>query len=478
MKRVEIGLLCLLLIAAFSVRLYKINRPIGDWHSWRQADTAAVARNFVKEGFNPLIPKFDDMSSQANGLDNPNRYRFVEFPVYNSIIAGVWAVFGVNQSYARMVTVFVTLGSTLFLYLIVKRFSGWKIALLAASFFAFIPYNVFYSSVVLPGPLMVLFLLVSYYFFELWLRYTKNWFYFCLSAVSLSLAVLSWPIALMFTIPFLYLAYDKYKLKSLQNPSLWVFAFIALAPFALWRLWIARFPEGIPDWQFLLNEGGIRFKGAFFRWIFSERLGRLILTVAGIPLLLFGLIKKPGREGMYYLSFMASTLLYLCVFASGNIRHDYYQVPIIPTLAIFLAIGTYTLFNLPKENFNRVLGQVAAMALIIFMAAFGYYEVKGYYWINKSQIVEAGKAVDRLLPKDATVIAPYIGDTAFLYQTNRHGYPVVDRPLEKFIEQGTVYLVSVDVDDAGIKNLADHCNVIEKTSGYVIVEMQKDCIGK
>src|SRR3989304_6819731 len=101
MKKVEIIVLSIILILAFVVRLYKINRPIADWHSWRQADTAAVARNFIKEGFNPLIPKYDDMSSQANGLDNPKRYRFVEFPVYNLIVAGVWKAVGVEVIYAR-----------------------------------------------------------------------------------------------------------------------------------------------------------------------------------------------------------------------------------------------------------------------------------------------------------------------------------------------------------------------------------------
>ncbi len=116
--------------------------------------------------------------------------------------------------------------------------------------------------------------------------------------------------------------------------------------------------------------------------------------------------------------------------------------------------------------------------MIIFTFALGYFEVQGYYWINKPQIVEAGKAVDRLLPKNATVIAPLGGDTSFLYQTNRHGYPVVDRSLEKFIDQGTKYLVSVDLNDSGIQNLARNCKIIGQTNSYVIIELSKGCIGK
>src|SRR3990167_9229416 len=143
-----------------------------------------------------------------------------------------------------------------------------------------------------------------------------------------------------------------------------------------------------------------------------------------------------------------------------------------------MSIGTKTLFNLPSQSFNRFFGPLAAIVLIILIFAFGAFETRGYYWINKPQIVKAGKAVDQLLPKDATIIAPYNGDAAFLYQTNRHGYPVVDRPLEEFIDQGTKYLVSVDIDDAGILSLARHCKVIEQTSDYVLVEMFKECVGR
>ena len=119
-----------------------------------------------------------------------------------------------------------------------------------------------------------------------------------------------------------------------------------------------------------------------------------------------------------------------------------------------------------------------ALFLIFFMYAFGIYEIRGYYWINRPQIIEAGQAVDKLLPKDATVIAPYNGDTAFLYQTNRRGYPVVDRSLEDLVSQGTKYLVSVDVSDQGIGKLAQNCHILEKTNSFVILELSKNCLTK
>ncbi len=57
-------------VLSFILRLYHITYPIADWFSWRQADTAAVARNYVKNGIDPLRPRYDDylIFSQARIL--------------------------------------------------------------------------------------------------------------------------------------------------------------------------------------------------------------------------------------------------------------------------------------------------------------------------------------------------------------------------------------------------------------------------
>lgn len=479
MKKVELLLLSVILILGLAVRLYEINRPLADWHSWRQADTAAVARNFIKDGFNPFIPRYDDMSTQANGLDNPGRYRFVEFPIYNSLVAAVWAIFGISVTSARLVTVFITLGSTAFLYLLVKHFSGFKTAILAAFFFATIPFNVFYSSTILPGPLMVFGILGMYYSFVRWLEKERNWSWGIAAVLFANLAILSWPIALFFTIPIIYLAHDKYGTSFYKRPNLIIFALLSIVPFLAWRLWMTQFPQGIPNWRFLLNEGNIRFKGAFFRWLIAERVAGLILTSAGFALFVIGLIRKSEyKEKLFYLSWLASVAVYFTIFASGNVRHDYYQIPFVPIAAIYIAKGVRFLIGPPTAYFQKFIGPALAVVLLALIYAFGFYEVRGFYWINKPQIVTAGKAVDMILPKDAIVIAPYNGDAAFLYQTNRRGYPIVDRPLEVLIDNGVKYLVSVDVGDAGIQNLVRNCKPIQIAADYVLVEMFKECIGK
>lgn len=479
MRKVEIFLLLVILFVGLILRLYKIDRPVADWHSWRQADTVAVARNFIKEGFNPFIPKYDDMSSQGTGFDNPQRYRFVEFPILNSLIAGVWMITGVNETYARMVTVFISLMSAAFLYFLVRFFSGKIIAFLSTWFFLTIPYNVFYSSTILPGPLMVFGILGLYFCFVHWLESDK-WIFLISSIFFANLAILSWPIALFFLLPLAYLSYEKYGSSLFKSLKLWVFVLVSLVPFIAWRIWMLNFPEGIPSWQFLLNDGNIRFKGAFFRWLIAERMGKLILTVGGFPLFIIGLVvKHTKRENLFYLIWLFSLILYFVVFASGNVRHDYYQVPLIPIASIFMAIGTVKFFNLPYAHFSKILGPAVALILIIFMYAFGFFEIRGFYWVNRPQIVEAGMAADRILPEKAIVIAPYNGDTAFLYNTNRWGYPlypIEGKTLEKLTDEGTKYLVAVDLNRDFIKMLAQKCKVLKTTQDYIIIEIERKCL--
>ena len=160
----------LILIVAFLVRLYKVDAPIADWHSWRQADTAAVTRNFIKDGFNPVLPKYDDMSGASETpLANVNRFRFVEFPLYNIAVYPLYLLFGVNDIYHRLVSIFFSLGSIIFIFLVAKKYAGVLTALLSALISALLPFNVFFSRTTLPEPTFVFFALGMIYFMDSWI---------------------------------------------------------------------------------------------------------------------------------------------------------------------------------------------------------------------------------------------------------------------------------------------------------------------
>ena len=119
------------LVVAVWVRTYRLYEPLADWHSWRQADTAAVARNFVKDGFNLAFPQSDSLLAlNEQQLPNPNRYFINEFPLYNATVAVLYKFFGVNHVYGRLVSIAMSTIGFLFLLLLTTKLCPFKVTLI------------------------------------------------------------------------------------------------------------------------------------------------------------------------------------------------------------------------------------------------------------------------------------------------------------------------------------------------------------
>ncbi len=481
MKKIEFFFLCLILVGAFVVRLYKFNGPVADWHSWRQADTSAVSRNFIKFGFDVLHPKFDDLSKGVSLLDNPQGYRFVEFPFYNILQAGLFRLFGhfTIEEWGRLVTNWSSLGGIVFIYLLVKRRVSTLAAISAACFYAFVPYNIYYGRVLLPDQSMVSALLGSTYFFDLWItgleRQKKiRWIVFFLSVFFFAVAVLLKPFVIFFGLPLMFLVYKKYSFALFRKKELWLFLVFSLLPFVLWRYWMQHYPQGIPRSDWLFNGTDIRFKGAYFWWLFADRIARLILSYWGLPLVLIGIMGRvKEKEDFFFHTFVVSSFVYFVVIATGNIQHDYYQILVVPTIAVFFGKGVDVIWSLARKNeLQEKLSVVVVATCITFMLFFGWRDIREYYNINHPEIIAAGQAIDKLTPKDARIIAIYGGDTTFLYQTNRQGWPVFERPLTEFYSAGARYIAFVNPGKAEL-NFGNHYVTLTKTSDYAVFDLSK-----
>ena len=121
-----------------------------------------------------------------------------------------------------------------------------------------------------------------------------------------------------------------------------------------------------------------------------------------------------------------------------------------------------------KENYELIL---TFSVFMVFVS--GAFQVKEYYIIKHPEIIEAGKAVDRLTPKNSLVIAQYFGDTAFLYQTKRRGWPNVELPIDELIEEGAEYYASVDLSSSQTKEFMQKFITLEKTDSYVVLDLNE-----
>lgn len=443
-------LVSLAVLVGAAVRLWRIDAPLADWHSFRQSDTASVARNFVKFGLDPLRPRYDDLSNIQSGHDNPMGWRMVEFPLYQSLAALLARVFpGVAiEVLLRGITIAASVGTAVLLALLTGPVTAFVYALL--------PYSIYFGRVILPEPLAVFFAVAS-----IWTLSAKKpgWGRVLVAGACAALALLVKPTAGFLLLPAAYLL--------LRSPlSGLVYGILALVPLLWWRKWILQFPEGIPVYEWLLNANNIRFKGAWFWWLFAKRMGELILGFWGLILLGFGLAAKSDKEEVWVTRLLLfGSLAYLVVFAAGNVQHDYYQILLLPVISIYVAKGIASLWKVNK---------VLLVVCVAFMAAFSWYTIRTYYWINRPEIVEAGRAADVLLPKDAKVIASYNGDTTFLYQINRQGWPL-GFDIDEKIAMGATHYVTVSPTDADgeTKDLSERYTVLVRNDRYAIIDLTK-----
>lgn len=476
-KNITLLLLVLILLGAFIVRLYRIDNPLADWHSWRQVDTAAVSRNFITHGFDLLHPTYDDIANIQTGQNNPNGYRFVEFPIFNAFHAGLFTLFPFFslEVWGRLVTILTSLLSITFLYLLAKKYYGKTAGLFTAFFYAFIPYNIYYGRVILPDPTMVMAVLGGIYFFDKAVEDKKslNIKMFILSFLFTAAALLVKPFALFFLLPLLYSAWIAYGRKLFTKWYLWVFALGVVLPLAGWRIWMLQYPEGVPANTWLLNGNGIRFRPAFFRWIFYERLTRLIAGYFGLLFLFSGMLAffQEKKKGIV-LSFILSSLLYVTVIATGNVQHDYYQILVMPTVALVFGLGAAVLYTNKKRLFGISLGKTLVVLGIVGMLYSGWVVVKDYFNINNRAIITAGAAVDRLTPKDALIIAPYDGDTTLLYHTKRKGWPAFQADLPDLIVLGADYLLLLNPKEEH-QEIGKQYKIVAETNEYLLFDLHK-----
>ena len=464
-----------ILILGIIVRLYKINSPLADWHSWRQADTASVSKIYVQEGINLLYPRYHDVSSIQTGQTNLKGYRFVEFPLYNFFHAQLALIFPRIQFevWGRLVSIFSAFFSGYLLFLIGKKYISPLGGILASLFYAVNPYNIFFTRVILPEPLAVSLGLLAVY---LYVKHTekKSFIYLILSSIVLSLGILVKPFVIFYAIPILYLAYQVYGLYGLFiSPKAFIrhliYLDLIIIPFFLWRIWVNKFPQGIPFFTWMFNYDTLRFHPAFFRWIFGERIGRMILGIWGVFPFGLGLIMAKKSYLAHF--FILGSLIYMSTVASANIRHDYYQAFIIPSIALVWAQGMDYL--LKTKVFIKPLSYLVSLFCFTMMVGFGFYQIKDFYNINHPEIIEAGKEVDKLTPKDALIIAPYNGDTAFLYQTGRWGWPAVDDTFENLVKKGADYYISLTKDDADTKKVMETYTIVRETPNFIIINLNQ-----
>jgi len=482
-KFLEYFLLIIILIGAFGVRLYKINSPLTDHHSWRQSDSAAVIRNLSVD-FDILHPHWDNLLiTNAKALPNPNGYFFEDFPLSFDIYPAIgYQIFGESIITLRMSVILFSMLTIIFLFLLVKDLANTKVAFLSAFLYAILPYSIFFSRGIFQEIPLNFYAIASIFFLNRYLTKDRK-ILFILAIVFSALLFLTKPYTLVFILPLLFLFFQKYGVNLVKNPKTYLYFLLSLIPFVLWWLWVKQFPEGIPYSSWLFNEGNIRFKGAFFQWIFSDRIASLILGNFGVLFLGVGLfVLNRFRDGVLYF-WLIGLLIYTTVIAKGSVTHDYYQIPFLIPITYFSAKGIEFLFQLQKRLFEKGIALILITILLLFTIAFSWYRVRDFYNLT-SGIDLAGNFVNQNIPKNVLIITGDGADPTLLYNCNRKGWTIgygstlenQQSIVEKLIIDGAGYYVTTQVNQIKGTDFEKHMRtsfeILKETDQFVVFKLK------
>lgn len=455
MKKLDLFILFLIVIIAFTFRLYKISTPLADLHSWRQADTSAVTRNFVKRGIDVFHPRYDDLSSNQTGHENLEGYRFVEFPLYNAIVATVYNAYPVFsiEFYGRFITAIFSLFIIAVIYYLALKESGRTSAIIASLVYAIFPFFVFFSRVILPETTSLSLAFLSIFFLYLFSESKKSKLpilWFCLSLLFFSLSLLVKPPALFYGITFLALLYKKYGFSLIKKPQTYLYLMLGILPFVLWRLYIRNFPQGIPPSDWLITSvntyqglKNIFFRPAFFRWIFFERINNYMLGGYLTFFFILGILAK--RKKYVITSILVSALTYLFVFQGGNVQHEYYQTYILPAVALFVGLGSSFVLENRKLFLHPLITYGVVFALFGLSFFFSFYKVRDYYSYPQ-ELPQIANIIKTLSNEDDKIVTDRSGDTTLLYLTERRGAPSIYKDPPELKKLGYKYLVTLHED--------------------------------
>lgn len=356
----------LILISLFiALHIPLLLHSVSHTHRWRQADTAAVAKNFYEESFNIMYPRVD-IRGEKSGITG------MEFPLYQYLSGILYFVFDTSTDMpGKLISLACSVAALLLLISLGgsmrETISATPIAIVYLTF----PFIFFYSTAFMPELFALSLALAGTYYF---IRYEESGrtsdlapsiMFFCLSALSRPFLIfLCYPLVDRF---FVDAAHRKF------NRGVFLGGSAILAVFSFWYFYwdpylvkefgldVFFFGSDIhqniktmlsfPFWALLLNE----IVQSYLGWIW------LPFTVHGAYVLL-----RRGDRLIRYFSLSGVIGIVVLGILTGRhfAPHNYYLIFILPFLVYSSACSLGKLLSNSRVNIATV-----GVLLLLFITA-------------------------------------------------------------------------------------------------------------
>src|SRR5580765_160009 len=446
--------ICVLAVAA---RLIFINQPYVDHWSWRQSDVAAIARNFLQNGFRFGYPQID-WAGNAPG------YVGTEFPILPFIAAVYYKFAGVHEWIGRIQAVILFAVSLPFFFLLVREIFGSTSAVWATFFYCFAPLNIFTGRSFMPDVPSLSLAIVGLYFFLRWVEHSQPSSFF-VAAIAISLSFLIKITSIVIVAPLAYMAVAAFSdrrnsrkgdvqispavletaapcVGAWRTPLKFVlFAGIALLPSAIWYWHAHQIAQKFYPHHFF-GAGGIRVESFVWYWHIAQQ----TLTSSLTPLLslmaLIGLLVAPrSKYSRFFHWWLVAMVLFIIAVGYGN-RHLWYQLPLVPIAAAFAGAACAFVGSRISSRFIAV---TLSILLVSSFTTLAFWCVQPLYQSSAAQLRDAGLELKKVTPPDALIVAADMGDPTIFYYAERKGW--------HFPENDAIYNGTPDDSEQALENL-------------------------
>lgn len=419
----DLALLFIVLLAA-AFRLYRVDIPLLDAHSWRQVTNADITRHFSEGVMNPFVPRVS--WGGLNGIVG------MEFPLLHYITAIIWRVAGETHTIARLVTIAFSLASVVLIYFLGARLFSKPVGRAAAFLFAVSPSLVYFGRAYLSDTPMITFSIGAVLAWDRYFDRPGVW-RGSLAALLTALAALVKLPAILILAPIGGLALSRLGWAALRDRRLVAGCGVAVALVAAWYWYADRiyletgltqavfrpsgtYPADIaPDVSYLKTSHWSTAESLLNQEFWVEIIDRfwgLHLTPFGSLGVLLGVafVWRERRALPVWLWTLAGLAL-LVVAAEGNWKHEFHQLPLLPPMALLFGVAAWPLFD--GEYLKRFLPMPVA-SVIVALALMGV-SVEAFrdsgalvnlYRLDNlvQQFLAHGNHLQSVIPPDALIV--------------------------------------------------------------------------
>jgi hypothetical protein len=413
-------LLAFIVFFGFAARAATYRAPLLDHHAWRQADTAGVARSFVRERYNILYPQVDARGGRAEG------YVETGLELFAFLVATVSLVAGFHYETGRLLATLCFVASSLLVWTFVRQRDGDRPALAAAFLYAFgFPLALFIERAFMNEALLICLSLAALAATQRYLVRGGRLALGSMAVATTLVAMVKLPYLIVWA-PMAGLVLEHDGQRAVRRWELW--GILGLNGVAAWAWYShAQSLGAATGLSFGLTDKLFDPATVFsldYPALILHRLAKDILGPIGLVGVAVGTLVGLRRGRWCEVFGVAGFVVYLVVVSEGNVPHDYYQLAIMPVAPLVVTLGlvaTSDWLGRGRRGRDRVMATLLLLAalstLVRSVSAHSWYEID-------PDAAELCRAVAELTESDERLIVVGDNNPWLLFCADRRGWLV------------------------------------------------------